>query len=337
MSHSLDRVTALSSAFSLPASCPKGARIALVNIMDNACSTENHFVRTIKKADPDADITLCRMACAKLDKKYFKESEHLLSDRYVDWHDVIGRDDFDLVIVTGIDRGTLSYDVLARDYTDFWDEAKELFRAIQSSVNHGKTGHSALVCWSAFAAMKELYGVEKGIHPTKFYGLFPHTIQDPRHALLNGFEDSEILVPQSRSSYMDDADLRNAINEHTGRVVMNGPDGPAVWTLENDRMTCFINHLEYGVKTLHNEYERDLDKNNGNFPAPQNYEYVVDGDNSALEATFDTLKESCAHFYKNLISMAKQQKGIADNLEQKQNIATVQIAEPARASHLIFG
>jgi len=318
MSQSPQRVACLSSAFHTPV-INRRTRIALVNIMDNAESTESHFTRTIQKADPNADITLCRMACAKEDPKYFRENAFLLSDRYVDWHDVIGKQDFDLIIVTGIDRGTLSYDDLTQDYASFWNESKQLFRAIQSSIQRGKTGHSALVCWSAFAGMKELYNVEKGIHPKKFYGLFPHTLQSPRHPLVEGFGDSEIWVPQSRSSFMNEGDLKEAIVNHDGKVVMNGPDGPAIWTLEDDRITCFINHLEYGIKTLHNEFQRDRAKKGEDFPAPQNYRFSPDGNNQDLEVAFERLGNACAHFYKNLIALARLQKGLDVSLSQPAN------------------
>lgn len=311
MSNSLGKVAALSPAFVKP-SQNRPTRVALVNIMDNAEGTERHFTRTIQKADPNAEITLCRMACAKIDPKYFRENDFLLSERYVDWHDVIGEKNFDLVIVTGIDRGTLSYDDLEAEYGDFWNESKQLFRAIQSSIRTGKTGHSALVCWSAFAAMKDLYDVEKGIHPQKFYGLFPHTIQEPRHPLVNGFADKEILVPHSRSSYMNDDHLRETIDEHCGKVVLNGPDGPSIWTLENDRMTCFINHLEYSIDTLHREYQRDRKNRCPNFPAPQNYNYNPDGENSELETIFEELSSACDHFYTNLLKIAKEQGDAAN-------------------------
>ncbi|MEK7802321.1 MAG: homoserine O-succinyltransferase [Pseudomonadota bacterium] len=282
-------------------------RIALVNIMDNAEGTERHFVKTIRAAHPNADITLCRMSCAKIDPKYFREQSHLLSDRYTDWHDVIGQQDFDLVIVTGINRGTLSYQALHENYADFWNESKELFRTLRASIHAGHTGHASLVCWSAFAAMKELYGVEKGIHPQKFYGLFEHNIESQNHPLVAGFHEGHILIPQSRSSFMNENDLRIVIKDHDGDVVITGPDGPAIWTLENDRLSCFINHLEYGLGTLRNEYNRDSHNGTNGFPLPHNYD-PSNIDTPENIAVFKQLSESCAHFYKNLISLAHAQK-----------------------------
>lgn len=311
MSNSLGRVASLSPAFQKPSHL-RHTRIALVNIMDNAEGTEKHFTRTIQKADPTAEITLLRMACTKEDPKYFREQEFLLSPRYADWQGKIGKENFDQVIVTGIDRGTLSYDDLAKNYPAFRNEATDLFRAIQSSITTGKTGHAALVCWAGFAAMKDLYDVDKGIHPQKFYGLFPHTIEEPRHPLVEGFKDKEIWIPHSRSSYMDDDHLRETIEEHCGKVVLNGPDGPAIWTLENDRITCFINHLEYSIDTLHREYQRDLKNRCANFPAPQNYNYDPNGQNPELEPVFEELSDACAHFYSNLIKMSREQNEAAN-------------------------
>lgn len=302
-------------SFSQSSNAAPPVRIALINIMDNAEGTERHFAKTIRAANPRASITLCRMSCAKIDPKYFREQSHLLSDRYTDWHDVIGKQNFDLVIVTGINRGILSYDDLAENYADFWNESKELFRTLRASIRSGTTGHASLVCWSAFAAMKELYGVEKGIHPQKFYGLFDHKIESQNHPLVAGFNDGNILIPQSRSSYMDENHLRSVIKDHDGDVVMNGPDGPAVWTLENGRLSCFINHLEYGLETLRNEYNRDSDNGTNGFPLPHNYD-PANIETPENIAVFRQLSESCSHFYKNLISLAHAQKQGAHTPEQ---------------------
>ena len=282
-------------------------RIALVNLMDNASGTERHFLRTFQKANPLSNITLCRMDCAKKDHKYFDEQNHLLSDRYVDWHDVIGQQDIDLVIVTGINRGTLSYKDLEKQYPDFWAETQELCHAIHTSLSNRTTGHAAFICWSAFAAMKTLYGVEKGIRPQKLYGLFDHKIENPNHPLARGFGTENMLAPQSRSSFMKRHDLEHIISAHNGDTVMSGPDGPAVWTLEDNRMTCFINHLEYGIETLANEYSRDKIKIRPDFPPPENYD-PSNLLNPEMLQVFDRLATSCSHFYKNLIELAQNQK-----------------------------
>lgn len=278
-------------------------RILLVNIMDNARGTEEHFVRTLKAAAPDAQITLARMSCAKSDAKYFKEQDHLLSDRYVDWHEELGQKPYDLVVVTGINRGTLTYEDLGEQYGEFWDESRALFRAIQSNIRSSNVKHAALVCWSAFAAMKELYGVDKGIHNQKLYGLFPHTLDNPSHPLARGMGTQAILAPQSRYSYIDEDQLNAVIDDHGGEVVMNGPDGPAVWTLEDRKITCFINHLEYSIDTLAREFNRERSHTSPDFPPPLNYN-PHDVYSAQNRQTFDRLEKVCSAFYRNLIETA---------------------------------
>lgn len=293
-------------------------RILLINIMDNAKGTEEHFIRTLKTASPDAQITLARMSCAKSDSKYFKEQDHLLSDRYVDWHEEIGRKPYDLVIVTGINRGSLSYDDLGKQYGEFWDESRALFRAIQSNIRSGNVKHTALVCWSAFAAMKELYGVDKGIHNQKLYGLFPHTLDNPSHPLARGMGTQAILAPQSRYSYMDEDQLNAVIDDHGGEVVMNGPDGPAIWTLEDHKITCFINHLEYGIDTLAREFQRERTSTSPEFPPPLNYN-PDDAYSVQNHQTFARLEKVCAAFYRNLIELAH---GTPANFDQQHDSIT---------------
>lgn len=277
-------------------------RIALINIMDNARGTERHFLRTIEAANPNASVTLCRMACAKKDHKYFSEQDYLIGENYVDWQDVIGHHYFDLVIVSGINRGTLSYEDLGKDYPDFWEESKILFETLRLLLHTKGIGHAALVCWSAFAAMKTLYGIEKGIHPQKFYGLFNHKLETPDHPLIQNIENRNILIPQSRSSFMKEEDLRTVIADRSGEVVMNGPDGPAIWTLEHGRMTCFINHLEYSLDTLAREYQRDK-KIDANMAFPQNYD-PENYDTAENREIFDQLSLACNQFYKNLIKLS---------------------------------
>lgn len=319
MSQILAQAAGLTPAFS-SLSIPAGARICAINIMDNAEGTKRHFEKTLLAADPNAKITWCRMQCAKEDPKYFREQSHLLSEEYTDWQDVIGIEDFDLAIFTGINRGNLSYEDLAKRFPAFWNESKDAICAIEQSIKSGKTGHGAFVCWSAFAYMKELYGVEKGIHPEKFYGLFPHKIVTPPHPLVTGFAEDDIHVPQSRYSYMEESDLNEVINNHEGQVVMNGPDGPAIWTLRDDRITCFINHLEYSAETLQKEYEFGRSQNNGVFNPPQNYKYDPNGQNTDLEITFDSLRTSCAKFYKNLIELAVTQKSASSRPAPEQTV-----------------
>jgi len=305
MSQSPSKV-ALSPIFS-NLSIPCGASIAVINIMDNAKSTEAHFKKTILSADPNAQITWCRMKCAEQGEKYFTEHQHLLSPNYDDWHDVIGKKNFDLVIFTGINRGNLSYYDLAKKFPAFWEETQQLVRKIKSSIHSGTIGHTALICWAAFAAMKELYGIEKGIHSEKFYGLFHHSIANPDHPLAQGFGEDAFLVPQSRYSFMEEDKLSKVIQQQRGEIVMHGPDGPAIWTLEQNRMTCFINHLEYGIDTLHREWKNGQ-KYLPNCPPPQNYSFDPEGSNLELEVVFEQLGLSCGHFYKNLIHFAKGQQ-----------------------------
>lgn len=293
----------LTSVFSPFGTKRKAPRIALINIMDNAEGTERHFLKTLKFAAPDAKITLCRMKCAKSNSRYFKEQDYLLSPRYNDWQEYIGHAHFDLVIVTGIDRGRLSYDEMNRDYREFWNESRSLFRVLQDQSRTGMIKQISLICWSAFAAMKELYGVEKGIREEKFYGLFPHTIETPSHPLAVGLGGKDIIVPQSRYSYMEEKDLHTIIETHDGEVVMNGPGGPAIWTLENRRITCLINHLEYGIDTLSREYERGKKAEGSDFSPPVNYNYW-DTQTPLQMAVFSRLSLACASFYKNMIDMA---------------------------------
>lgn len=279
------------------------ARIAVVNIMDNASGTEKHFRRTLTSANESADITMCRMDCARLGKKYFTEHDHLMSEGYVDWQDVIGKEHFDLVIVTGINRGKIPYAELARTHAPFWNEMHDLLGSIDAAHDNGLVGHTSLICWSAFAALKIQHGVEKLIRSEKLYGLFDHVIETQDHPLFASFEqkDNQLLIPQSRFATLDNAAVKQAIGASRGQILMSGPECPAIWTLGN-HTTCIINHPEYSEDTLRREFSRHR-KEDAGFPAPAGY---IVNDAGALEQqeTFDVLGQLCSTIYRNLIDIS---------------------------------
>lgn len=293
-------------------------KIALINIMDNAEGTEKHFLRILKKAAPNAAITLCRLDCTELGEKYFTEYEYLLSARYQSWREAL-EEAFDLVIVTGINRGRLSYPELIAEYPDFWNEMTALFAHLHSATQDGRVGHAHFVCWSAFAAMKSLYGIEKYVSKSKHYGLFAHEVPGGEHTLLKNILQGGILVPHSRYSHIDEQALRAAITRHHGQVLMdcvNNQGGPAIWTLEDGRLSCSINHLEYGIDTLHREYLRDSARD-VHFPWPHCYPYYPQSaensgrdKNEFLQGIFERLGDVCSNFYKNLVA-----HGCAQRLE----------------------
>lgn len=297
-------------------------RIAVVNIMDNSKPTEAHFRTLLERAAPNAEIIWCRMACAKDDlhktePHYFRDpTKYLLSPHIKDWHEVIGVEHLDQVFVTGIDRGNLPYDELAETYPLFWDEYNSLVSVIDETTKTGKTGHGVLICWAGIAAAKILQGVDKQVYDRKLYGVYDHDVIAPRHALLKGLEGENFRIPHSRVSHMDETELTQAIERSNGRVVLRGPDGPAVWTMNDDRLAIIIGHPEYGESTLDGEFKRDTDKlrqKTGNpeavFPAPQNYQY---GSQKTRE-DFNYLKQTfCPTLYRNLVELAADRKNEAN-------------------------
>lgn len=325
MSQNPDSVTLLSPAFSRCRSNKNPARretIAVIVMMDNAEATIKHFRSLLDRAAPNAEVIFCRMACAeddlhKEEPHYFKdETKYLLSNDIPDWHQVVGIRHVDEVIVTGINRGSLSYEELETEYPLFWDEFSELMGKIDESTKSGMTGHSLLICWAAIAAAKVWEGVDKNIYPQKLYGVYDHQVVQPRHDLLKGLDGENFRIPHSRVSYMDENILTGAIERSNGQVILRGPDGPTLWTIRDDRIACIIAHPEYGESTLKNEFERDTDKlrektknPNALFHPPYDYEYGSQKTND----DFGYLKEIfCPVLYRNLVELAAQRKNEAN-------------------------
>ncbi len=331
MSRNPDSVASLSPVFSVRShandSSPRRREvIAVVILMDNAEATEKHFRALLEQAAPNADIIMCRMECAEadLDKEnphYFKDkTRYLLREHIQKWQDVIGVQHLDQVIVTGINRGSLSYAELETEYPLFWNEFKSLMHQIDATTTSGQTGHGFLVCWAAIAGAYVLEGVKKNIYPNKLYGVYDHQIVEPRHELLTGLGGCNFRIPHSRFSYMDETELTTAIERAEGRVILRGPDGPALWTMHHDRIAAIIGHPEYGESTLQNEYKRDRAKfreqtgdPDGDIPVPENYEYGSEKTSNDFNYLKKTLSPT---FYHNLVRLAIQRKNEANAREE---------------------
>src|SRR5699024_3267910 len=111
------------------------------------------------------------------------------------------------------------------------------------------------------------YGIDKYELPKKCFGLFEHTIFDPKVKLVQGFEDV-FNAPHSRYTQVgmdqikDHPDLKLlAVSEDAGMFLVKSKD---------DKHIMITGHLEYDATTWRDEYERDIAKG-VDIDIPENY------------------------------------------------------------------
>ena len=218
-------------------------RIAVLNLMPTKIVTETQLIRLLSNTSLQVELTLLYPSTAHKPKHTPEEHMHLF---YTSCADVMNQK-FDGLIITGAPVENL-------DFTEvgYWDE---LCKIMEWSKTHV---YSTLhICWAAQAALYYHYGIPKHALPQKMFGIFPHTINNPSHPLLRGF-DEVFNAPHSRHTDIDSDMVRN--NENL--EVLAESDMSGLFLIADKSMRRFFatGHLEYDYDTLSKEYFRDVNK-----------------------------------------------------------------------------
>ncbi len=226
--------------------------ILLLNLMPNKQGTEEHFARVLGHTPLQVRLTLLHTGTYKSTH----ESPEHLSTFYKTWDEILHKQ-FDGMIITGAPIEFLQWNEV-----QYWKELCSIFDWAQQNV------YSRLyLCWGAQAALQHFYGIEKFVLPEKAFGIFPHTVRDWRHPLVEGLDD-EFLVPVARNTTIKTSDIE-AIPEL--QILSESTEtGLHVIQHRNGRDTYMFNHPEYTANTLNAEYTRDLGKIAQNH-IPHNY------------------------------------------------------------------
>jgi len=226
--------------------------ILILNLMPDKQSTEEHFARMLGHTPLQVRLSLLKTATYQSKN----ESADHMNMFYKTWEEIRDRQ-FDGMIITGSPIEFLHW----KD-VQYWAELCAIFDWAQQNV------YSRLyLCWGAQAALQHFYRIEKHLLPEKAFGIFPHTVRNWRHPLVEGLDD-EFLVPVARNTTVKTKDIEAfpelqilSESEITGLHLIQH---------ENGRDTYIFNHPEYSANTLNNEYLRDLGKNPLNH-IPYNY------------------------------------------------------------------
>lgn len=231
--------------------------IAILNLMPKKIETETQLLRLLSNTPLQINIELVQAA-----SHYSKNTSHKHILKFYSCFDDIKHKRFDGLIITGAPVETLDF----KD-VDYWDELCEIFE--WSKTNVYSTIH---ICWGAQAGLYYHYGIPKYPLSKKMFGVFPHKVLNPKHPILNGFDDV-FLVPHSRHTEIHREDIEKVSElEILAESDMAGVD---IIGSRDMRQFFIMGHREYDKRTLANEYFRDLEKG---LPIEMPYNYFPDND-----------------------------------------------------------
>jgi homoserine O-succinyltransferase/O-acetyltransferase len=212
-------------------------QIGLLNLMPNKERTETQFTRLIGATPLQVDLTLVRVT----DHKAKNTSEDYLKTFYSTWEQVRERK-FDGFVITGAPIANMPFEEVR-----YWHEMVEIMNWTQTNVHR-----TMFICWGAQAALHHFHQAKRYRMDKKAFGVFRHTIVNPRSAWLRGFSDSP-MIPVSRYNDIDRTSLGSDLE-----VLIDNPEiGVCFIDDPKHRAVHMLNHLEYDNRSLLDEYERD--------------------------------------------------------------------------------
>ena len=217
-------------------------KIVILNLMPTKIETETQLMRLLGNSPLQVDIELLQTATHKSKNT---SRRHLTT--FYKTFDEIKNQRFDGMIVTGAPVELLDFEEV-----DYWEELCEILDWAKTNVY--STFH---ICWGAQAGLYHRYGVRKFEFKEKLSGVFEHSILNPLHPLLRGFDDS-FKIPHSRYTGVVQTDIEKQPKLEI--LAKSDEAGVAIVCSKNGREFYILGHAEYDRDTLAREYFRDVNK-----------------------------------------------------------------------------
>ena len=217
-------------------------KILFLNLMPNKQATETQIFRCLSNTPLQIEIDLLQVTSHTSKNT---SADHLLSF-YKTFADVKDHR-YDGMIITGAPVEQLEFTEV-----DYWDELCEIMEWSKTNV------HSVFhICWGAQAGLYYHYGINKHPLSKKLFGVFRHSVTDPKMRLMRGFDD-RFYAPHSRHT---DINLEEVLANPELRIVsLSDIAGPYIIYAKDGRQIFVTGHSEYDANTLADEYFRDLSK-----------------------------------------------------------------------------
>ena len=233
--------------------------IAILNLMPTKIETETQLLRLLGNSPLQVDVELLHPA-THISKN--TSSTHLYT--FYKTFDEIKHRRFDGLIITGAPIEKMPFEEV-----DYWPEMCKIMEWTKTHV------YSVLyICWGAQAGLYYWHGIQKYPLPKKLSGIFNHTVLNPYHPLMRGFDDN-YFAPHSRNTDVRVEDIK----KHPELIVLSVSDRAGLHMIANRNGRAFYvtGHAEYDRDTLAKEYFRDINKGlNPEIP----YHYFPNDDDS---------------------------------------------------------
>lgn len=227
-------------------------KILILNLMPLKINTEVHLLRLLSNSPLQLEVDLIQPA-THTSRNTSREHLEVFYKTFSDVKDL----KYDGMIITGAPVETLEFE----DVT-YWHEIKEILDWSKNSVT--STLH---ICWAAQAGLYYHYGVKKHHIAEKMSGVFTHSINNRKVALIRGFDD-DFLAPHSRHTEVRRQDIEHI---ESLEIISESEEAGIYIVMDKSGKQIFVTgHSEYDPMTLKEEYERDLER--GMSPViPRNY------------------------------------------------------------------
>ncbi len=238
-------------------------RVVILNLMPMKITTETDFIRLLSNNPLQVEVEFMG-----LDSHTPKNTpqEHL--EAFYKGFSEIKENYYDGMIITGAPVEMLKFEEVT-----YWDEVTSIFDWAKTHVTS-----TLYICWASQAALHHFYGVQKMPLAEKLFGVFKHTASDKGNPLFRGFDD-EFFIPHSRHTTI----LKKDIEGKEGVSILSESEdaGIAIASSRGGREFYLTGHSEYAPFSLHDEYQRDLDKGL-DVAIPENYYKENNPDNAPL-------------------------------------------------------
>lgn len=217
-------------------------KIVILNLMPLKITTETDLIRLLSNSPLQIEVDFLQ-----LESHTPKNTpiEHMMA--FYKKFDVIKESNYDGMIITGAPIEHLSYEEVS-----YWDEITKIFDWVRTHVTS-----TMFICWAAQAGLYYYYGIPKYPLKEKIFGVFEHTLYNPQNPIFRGFDDV-FYVPHSRYTEVRAEDIKK-VPELT-LLSESAESGVYMVMGRNGREFFITGHSEYSVRTLDDEYKRDLAK-----------------------------------------------------------------------------
>lgn len=227
-------------------------KIIILNLMPLKITTETDLVRLLSNSPLQIELEFMKIKSHTSKntpiehmKMFYKDFEIVKENRY------------DGMIITGAPLEHMDYEDVS-----YWNEITEIFEWSKTHV------HSTIyICWAAQAGLYYHYNIPKHKLDKKMFGIFKHTVLDPKNPIFRGFDD-EFFVPHSRHTEVRKEDI---LKNPALKLLSESPEaGVYMVQAKKGREIYIMGHSEYAPNTLKDEYVRDKEKGL-DIDIPKNY------------------------------------------------------------------